>query len=73
MCRCHLHQQKTLDDFVIKSSRRLFCILGVRFFEVDSETWNKGKDFEVARDAFCFRATTNDHVEKSMAVMQQMT
>lgn len=68
-------KDKTLVDFVTKNSRRLFEILDMpdKFLEMDPETWNNSEDFETAQKVVYSLATTNDHAERGVSLIQQMT
>ena len=58
-------QQKTLVDFVSKSSRNLFATLGMTdgFLVEDPDSWNMRDDFKAAEAIVKSLAVTNDHAE----------
>ena len=49
-------KNKMLDEFVTKSSWRLFRIHGVpdTFFEMDPETYKESEDFKIRHDVIAF-------------------
>lgn len=65
-------QQKTLVDFVSKSSRKLFEMLGLPsgFLAEDPETWNSRDDYKAAAAIVKALAVTNDHAERGVALIQ---
>jgi hypothetical protein len=65
-------QHKTLADFVTKSSRKLFSILGLPsgFLAEDPESWNSRDDFKAAEAMVKTLSVTNDHAERGVALIQ---
>ncbi|CAM4573541.1 unnamed protein product [Leuciscus chuanchicus] len=65
-------KQKTLDNFVSKSSRNLFSMLGIpdAFLSEDPESWNSRDDFKAAEAIINSLVVTNDHAECGVALIQ---
>ena len=65
-------QHKTLDNFVSKSSRNLFAMLGlpVGFLSEDPDRWHGIDDFRAAEAIVKTLAVTNDHAERGVALIQ---
>lgn len=68
-------EQKTLIDFVSKRSRNMFATLGIPdgFLDEDPDQWNDRDDFKAAEAMICSLATTNDHAERGVALIQDAT
>jgi len=65
-------QQKTLVDFVSKSSTKLFSMLNLPhgFLAHDPDSWSTRDDFKAAEAVVKTLAVTNDHAERGVALIQ---
>jgi len=65
-------QQKTLIDFVSKSSRNLFAMLNLPdgFLTEDPASWNSRDNFRAAEAIIKTLAVTNDNAERGVALIQ---
>lgn len=68
-------QQRTLVDFVSKKSKAVFASLGIPdgFVNEDPDEWSDRDDFIAAKATVCSLATTNDHAERGVALIQEAT
>jgi len=68
-------QQMTLVGFVSKRSRDIFIKHGVpcKFLEKDPDVWNNREDFNGGKAIVYSLATTNDHAEQGIALIQEAT
>jgi hypothetical protein len=65
-------QLKTLDDFIFKSSRNLFKIVGLPDGSLgeDPDSWNSQDDFKAGEAIVKGLAVTNNHAERGVALVQ---
>ena len=63
---------ETLVNFVSKSTRNLFAMLGMLngFFNTEPDLWNIRDDFNAAVTIIKSLAVTNDHAERGVALIQ---
>ena len=68
-------EQKTLIDFVSQRSRNLFAMLPMLdgFLQEDPDVRNDRDDFKAAKAIVRSLATTNDHAERGVALIQDAT
>ena len=68
-------EQKTLIDFVSQRSRNLFAMLPMLdgFLQEDPDVRNDRDDFKAAEAIVLSLATTNDHAERGVALIQDAT
>lgn len=65
--------EKTVADFVTRSSRRLFEVLNIQseFLLVEPDVWESRADYQAATDVVRAMKVVNDSAERGVALMQQ--